>query len=88
LPRFGEGLELRLDLDTIPALEGLRERMFQRAVLAYDKGVLTLEEARVLMGYQPQAEGSFKPIPGNPFDLPADDVKALIYGMGDVETKA
>ena len=88
LPKYGEGLELRLDLDTIPALEGLRERMFQRAVLAYDKGVLTLQEARVLMGYQPDAEGSFKPVPGNPFDLPADDVKALVYGIGDIETKA
>ena len=88
LPRFGEGLELRLDLDTIPALEGLRERMFQRAVLAYDKGVLTLEEARVLMGYQPAAEGSFKPLPGNPFDLPTEDIKAIAYGMGDLEAKA
>jgi HK97 family phage portal protein len=88
LPRYGDGLELRLDLDTIPALEALRERMFQRAVTAYDKGVLTLQEARELMGYQPEAEGSFKPVPGNPFDLPPDDVKALVYGMGEIETKA
>ena len=88
LPRYGEGLELRLDLDSIPALEALRERMFQRAVLAYDKGVLTLEEARQLMGYQPDADGSFKPLPGNPFDMPADDIKSLAYGMADLEVKA
>ena len=87
LPRYGDGLQLRLDLDTIPALEALRERMFQRAVTAYREGVLTLQEARTLMGYQPEAEGEFKPLPGASFDLPADDIKALAYGL-DIETKA
>jgi HK97 family phage portal protein len=87
LPRYGDGLELRLDLDTIPALEALRERMFQRAVTAYREGVLTLQEARMLMGYQPEADGEFKPTPGASFDLPAEDIKALAYGL-DIETKA
>ena len=82
LPRYGEGLELRLDLDTIPALEALRERMFSRAVTAYKEGLLTLQEARTLMGYEPEAEGEFKPTPGSGmFDLPADDIKALAYGL-------
>jgi len=88
LPRYGEGLELRLDLDSIPALEALRERMFNRAVTAYAEGVLTLQEARELMGYEPVGEGTYKPIPGNPFDLGTDDIKALAYGMGDLEVKA
>lgn len=82
LPRYGDGLELRLDLDTIPALEALRERMFNRAVTAYREGLLTLQEARVLMGYEPEAEGEFKPtVGGGMFDLPADDIKALAYGL-------
>jgi HK97 family phage portal protein len=83
VPRFGDGLELRLDLDSIPALEALRERMFNRAVTAYDKGVLTLEEARELMGYEPVSEGTYKSMPGNPFDLPAEEAKALMYGLRD-----
>lgn len=81
LPRYGEGLELRLDLDTIPALEALRERMFTRAVTAYREGLLTLQEARVLMGYEPEADGDFKLPGGGMFDLPADDIKALAYGL-------
>lgn len=87
LPRYGEGLELRIDMDAIPALEGLRERMFNRAVLAYDKGILTIEEARELMGYQPEPDGALKPMAGGLLDLPPDDVKALVYGA-DFETKA
>lgn len=85
-PRFGDGLELRLDLDTIPALEALRERMFNRAVTAYEKGVLTREESRILMGYEPKGDGEFKPMPGAIPDLTTDDVKALVYGL-DFETK-
>jgi hypothetical protein len=70
-------------MDAIPALEALRERMFQRAVTAYEKGVLTREEARELMGYQPQADGGeFRPLPGIPdVQLPDEDVKALAYGL-------
>lgn len=80
LPRYGDGLELRLDLDSIPALEGLRERMFQRAVTAYREGVLSLQEARALMGYEPEPDGDMKPAPSNPFDLPPEEQKALMYG--------
>lgn len=89
LPRFGEGMEFRIDLDTIPALEGLRERMFNRAVTAYKEGLLTLQEARDLMGYEPEAEGgTFKPAATGLFDLPPDDAKSLMYGMSDLDLKS
>ncbi len=83
LPRYGKGLEFRIDLDTIPALEALRERMFNRAVTAYKEGLLTLQEARELMGYEPDADsaGTFKPAQASPFGLPPDDIKALAYGL-------
>lgn len=83
MPRYAEGLELRVDMDAIPALEALRERMFNRAVMAYDKGILTLQESRVLMGYEaePDEMGTFKPAPSSPFGMPPDDVKALAYGL-------
>jgi hypothetical protein len=61
--------------------------MFNRAVTAYREGVLTLQEARTLMGYEPEAEGEFKPLPGASFDLPAEDIKALAYGV-DLDMKA
>jgi HK97 family phage portal protein len=84
MPRFGDGLELRIDLDTIPALEDLRERMFNRAVTAYEKGVLTRQEARELMGYEPEADGEFA---ASQPTIPPDDMKALAYGL-DFDTKA
>lgn len=64
VPRFDEGLELRLDLDSIPALEGLRQRRFDRAVAAYEKGVLTREEAREMIGRDPKSDGTYRPLPG------------------------
>lgn len=87
LPRYADGLELRVDMDAIPALEGLRERMFNRAVAAYGSGLLSLQESRKLMGYEPEPEGDMKPIPNAFPDLGADDVKALAYGLGDFEAK-
>ena len=62
LPRYGEGLEIRLDMDSISALEGNRERMFNRAVLAFEKGVLTREESRVMMGFPSEGEGEYTPL--------------------------
>lgn len=87
LPRYGDGLEFRIDLDTIPALEGLRERMFNRAVVAYEKGLLSLQESRVLMGYEPEPEGDMRPIGVGLPDLTKDDMKSLAYGLGEFESK-
>jgi phage portal protein BeeE len=64
LPAYGDGLEFKLDLDSIPALEGLREKMFARSVLAFNPAM---------------AAGMF--------DLPADELKALAYGLADLERK-
>ena len=62
LPRYGEGYEFKLNLDSIPALEGIRQRMFERAILAFEKGVLTREESRLMMGYPAQGEGEYTPL--------------------------
>ena len=65
LPRYGgDQLELCLNLDSVPALEGIRQKMFERAVMAYEKGVLTREESRLMMGYPEQGEGEYRPLPG------------------------
>lgn len=62
LPRYGDNLQFKLDIDSIPALEALRERAFDRSIKAYDAGVLTLEESRDLIGYEPSPKGQFKPV--------------------------
>jgi HK97 family phage portal protein len=87
LPRFGDGLELRIDMDAIPALEGLRERMFKRAVEAYREGLLSVQEARQLIGYERDPDGDLKPAPSSLLGLPQEDVKALAYGLGAFDTK-
>jgi len=61
LPKFGDDLSFRLDLDSIPALEKMRERKFDRALKAFEKGVLTRQESRVLIGYAPEGDGEFRP---------------------------
>ena len=84
-PMFNlEGYELRLDLDSIPALEGLRQKKFDRAERMYAAGILSLEESRVLIGYEETPSGSLKADPTS--ELPQDDLKALIYGA-DFESK-
>jgi len=87
LPRFGDGLEFRIDMDTIPALEGLRERMFNRAVTAYEKGLLSLQESRILMGYEPDPKGDMRPLTSGFGGLGVEDVKAIAYGLDGFEGK-
>jgi HK97 family phage portal protein len=72
LPRYSEGLEFRLDLDSISALEGNRQRMFDRAVLAFEKGVLTREESRMMMGFPAEGEGEYTPLLAAPMEQKAE----------------
>jgi HK97 family phage portal protein len=51
LPRFGQGLEFRVDLDDVAALEGVRNRTFERMLRAKQAGVLTVDEARAGLNY-------------------------------------
>jgi HK97 family phage portal protein len=51
LPAYGEGLEFRVDLDDIAALEEVRTRTFDRMIRARQAGVLTADEARTGIGY-------------------------------------
>ncbi len=90
-PRFGiEGYCFKLDLDTVPALEGIRQRKFDRAVEAFNSGLLTDEESRQMMGFPAQPEGGqLKPAPA-PVSLPDGEekgslsgveIQALLYGL-------
>ncbi|MBL4836998.1 MAG: phage portal protein [Kordiimonadaceae bacterium] len=75
-PKFGENLEIRLDLDEIPALEGKRARKFERVQGA---DFLTLDEKRKAAGKEPLPNGQGKQI-----YMPAN-MLPLDFGIGDNE---
>lgn len=54
LPYYGDGLEFVADLDSIPALESLRQRKFERTIAAVNSGVISPDEARIALGYAPR----------------------------------
>lgn len=51
LPYYGEGLKFDIDMDSIPALEGVRQRRFERMAIAVDKGIISRDEARMENGW-------------------------------------
>jgi HK97 family phage portal protein len=53
LPGFGADLELCVDMDEIPALEAVRQRKFDRVMKAMNAGIITVDEARDEIGYDP-----------------------------------
>lgn len=80
LPLYGEGLRFQINEDKISALEGVRTRLFDRMLKAVQAGVLTVDEAREAIGYDPLGD-----------DLSEDDVKrgtALIGYDDDIKPKS
>lgn len=53
LPGFGADLELCIDMDDIPALEAVRNRKFDRILKALGAGLISVDEARDEIGYDP-----------------------------------
>jgi len=51
-PMFGEDLELRYDIDSIPAMAEQRKRVFESVVTGVQNGILTRNEAREQLGYE------------------------------------
>lgn len=80
-PRWGEDFRLGMDMDSIPALEAMRQRKFDRAVKAKQAGVLTVNEAREMLGYDAIAGGDVLAAQTPPPDEPkAMDLARLAYG--------
>lgn len=53
LPAFGPDLKLCIDKDEIPALDVVRERKFNRVLKALNANLITVDEARDEIGYDP-----------------------------------
>ena len=51
-PLFGEDLELRYDIDSIPAMAEQRRRVFESVTTGVRDGILTRNEAREQLGYE------------------------------------
>lgn len=66
-PMFGSGLELRFDLDEVSALAPRREKKWNMA--KDGSGILTVNEQRMLVGYEERPEGDVILQPGTMFPL-------------------
>jgi HK97 family phage portal protein len=84
LPMFEDGLQFAINMDDIPALEASRGRLFDRMVRAKMAGLITVDEAREAIGYDPLggAAGLLDPLAGMFPDAGAKarDDAALAYG--------
>lgn len=56
-PAYGDNLTIVYDTDSIEALQANRQEVWQRTTQAVMTGVLTINEARELMGYPVRPEG-------------------------------
>lgn len=63
LPQFGEGLRLFYDLDQVSALFPRRMQKYQLMIQAFASGIITREEARVALDYEPTPSLGTLPAP-------------------------
>lgn len=80
LPAFGDDLSFRMKQDGITALEAVRQRRYDRAVKGWDSGVLTKEETRELMGFEPKSKGEFKQTGRAQPETKAERLARVAYG--------
>jgi HK97 family phage portal protein len=83
LPYYGEGLSFQINEDRVGALEGVRTRLFERMLKAVQAGVLTVDEARTAIGYDPRGGASDELDPFAGVVLPTDPAQAKRLGYGD-----
>jgi len=85
LPAYGDGLEFKVDMDDVAALEGVRTRTFDRMVRAKQAGILTADEARIGIGYPeltPEQRLEIDPV-GTAISQADDEIRSaakLTYG--------
>jgi HK97 family phage portal protein len=90
------GVEIRADVDQIPAIAEKRRELWEMADKSND---LTINERRAMKGYEPTPGGDVLLVPSSmislemagappaePLDLSPEDAKALAYGLGRAPT--
>jgi HK97 family phage portal protein len=85
MPRYDKtsNLELRVDLDSIEALEPRRN---QELLKLKDSGVLTINEMRAKLKYEPLDGGDELYIPSNLMPVGMDTTDALLKNIDDILT--
>lgn len=69
VPRFGEGLWLDYDRDEIEALQEERAVLWERAIKAVERGIITPNEARKMLGYDEVPGADVLLVPANMMPL-------------------
>ena len=75
VPKFGDDLELRYDIDSIPAMAEQRTRVFESVTQGVQNGILTRNEAREQLGYEtiPGADSLLVPATLMPLNVAGDE---------------
>ena len=80
VPRFGDDLELRYDIDSIPAMAEQRTRVFESVTQGVQNGILTRNEAREQLGYEPipGADSLLVPATLMPLNVAGDEAQPSV----------
>jgi len=68
-PKFGEDISIRYDIDSIPAMAERRKKTYENVVQAVREGIISRNEARERLGYEPISGGDDVYISANLFPL-------------------
>jgi HK97 family phage portal protein len=69
VPQFNEDFKFEYDIDKIPALSERRRLIYENVIGAVDKGIMTRNEARELVGLNPMEGADDLLVPANLFPL-------------------
>tara|TARA_R100001443_G_scaffold487_3_gene1997 strand:+ start:11904 stop:13883 length:1980 start_codon:yes stop_codon:yes gene_type:complete len=75
-PKFADDLRLEYDIDSIPAMAESRKRVFESVISGVNAGILTRNEAREKLGFDPIAGGDtlFVPATSMPISLVGESI--------------
>lgn len=76
LPAYGDGLSFQYNLDSIPALEGVRTKRFDRMGKGISQGLITPNEGREAIGYEELEGGDELLVPSSLIPLGAEETPA------------
>ena len=80
IPRFGEDLEMRYNIDSIPAMAEQRTRVFESVTQGVQNGILTRNEAREQLGYEkiPGADSLLVPATLMPLNVAGNEAQPSV----------
>ena len=86
-PRFGDDISIRYDIDSIPAMAERRKKTYENVVQAVREGIISRNEARERLGYEPVSGGDDVYISANLFPLGSPTVAPAEGDTADEDDK-